>query len=437
MEKQKTIAQEITLSGEGLHTGHAVTVVLKPAPCDTGIVFIRTDLAQRPAIKVSVDALMTAPHSRRTSLSNGNVDVQTVEHLLSVLTGLGVDNLFVEIDADELPGLDGSSVRFLEEIQRAGIVVQERDRHYFWVKETLYVDEENGASIIVLPSKDFKISYTLQYDHPFLKTQFLELTVTPETFQKELAMARTFCLEEDVSLQREGFGRGANHSNTLVVGKEGVIKNKLRFPDEFVRHKILDLLGDLSLVGQPLKCHIVAVKSGHSLNLRVARKLHQLQQKSIMAGIGTNYQVPDFEELDAVEIMKILPHREPFLFVDRIVSMEKGKRAVGIKNVTMNDYFFRGHFPGKPVMPGVVIVEAMAQVAGVMMLSLEDNRGKLAYFMAIDNARFRRIVVPGDQVVLEIEAGKIKAKIGQVHGKALVDGKVVAEADLMFALAEQ
>jgi UDP-3-O-[3-hydroxymyristoyl] N-acetylglucosamine deacetylase/3-hydroxyacyl-[acyl-carrier-protein] dehydratase len=435
MEKQRTIAQEIIFTGEGLHTGHPVTMILKPAPADTGIVFIRVDLAQRPAIKVSADALMTAPHSRRTSLGSGNVEVQTVEHLLAVLSGLGVDNLFIEIDSDELPGMDGSSVRFLDEIQRAGTHEQDKDRHYFWVKETLYVDEENGSSIIVLPCKDFKISYTLQYDHPFLKTQFFELTVTPESFQKELAMARTFCLEEDVSLQREGFGRGANHSNTLVVGREGVIKNKLRFHDEFVRHKILDLLGDLAIVGQPLKCHIVAVKSGHSLNLRVAKKLHQLRQKGIMAGIGTQYQVPDFEELDSVEIMKILPHREPFLFVDKIIAMEKGKRAVGVKNVTINDYFFRGHFPGKPVMPGVVIVEAMAQVAGVMMLSLDENRGKLAYFMAIDNARFRRIVVPGDQVILEIEAGKIKAKTGQVHGRALVDGKVVAEADLMFALA--
>jgi len=215
----------------------------------------------------------------------------------------------------------------------------------------------------------------------------------------------------------------------LVVGKEGVIKNKLRFADEFVRHKILDLIGDLYLAGCPIRGHVIALRSGHSLNLQITRKIHEQRIKTQGASAMK-------ESLDINEIMKILPHREPFLFVDRVTHLEKGKRAVGIKNVTINDYFFRGHFPNRPVMPGVLILEAMAQVGGVMMLASEENRGKLAFFMAIDNAKFRKTVVPGDTLVFEVEAGKIRSKIGTVHGKALVEGKVVAEADLMFALVE-
>ena len=221
------------------------------------------------------------------------------------------------------------------------------------------------------------------------------------------------------------------------MGATGVIKNTLRFKDEFIRHKVLDLIGDLYLLGQPIKAHIIALKSGHSLNLKLLKKIEQQRQRYSLGGIGINYHPQEGEEeLDATAIMNILPHREPFLFVDKIISLEKGRRATGIKNVTINDYFFRGHFPGKPVMPGVLIIEALAQVGGVMMLSPEENRGKLAYFLAADNIKFRKTVVPGDRLVLEVEAGKIKTKTGQVHGRALVDGKVVAEANFMFALVQ-
>ena len=216
---------------------------------------------------------------------------------------------------------------------------------------------------------------------------------------------------------------GANYNNTLVVGKSGVINNTLRFDDEFVRHKMLDLIGDLYVLGQPIKAQVIAIKSGHSLNLKLIQKLEKQRQQ-----MGT--------QMDIEMIMKILPHRWPFLFVDRITYMEEGKFVVGIKNVTLNDYFFQGHFPSKPVMPGVLIIEAMAQVGGVMMLSIKENRGKLAFFLTADNIKFRKTVVPGDQLVFEVTAGRIKSKTGQVHGVALVDGKVVAEADLMFALSE-
>jgi len=321
-------------------------------------------------------------------------------------------------------------------LSKAGVKEQEKSRRYYLVKEPIFVEEE-GSAIVVVPSRDFKISYTLNYNHPLLKVQFLEINFNEDVFKNELASSRTFCLESEAEeLQQQGLGRGANYENTLVVGVNGVIKNKLRYQDEFIRHKILDLLGDLYILGEPLRGHIIALRSGHSLNLKLAKKIDQQRQRYSLGGVGVDYHPQEGEELDREAVMKILPHREPFLFVDKITSLETGKHATGIKNVNIDEYFFKGHFPGRPVMPGVLIIESMAQVGGVMMLSPEENRGKIAYFMSIDNAKFRKPVVPGDQLILEVQAGKIKSRTGLVHGRALVDGKVVAEADLMFALVE-
>jgi UDP-3-O-[3-hydroxymyristoyl] N-acetylglucosamine deacetylase/3-hydroxyacyl-[acyl-carrier-protein] dehydratase len=437
MDKQRTIQKPLSLSGVGLHTANKVNITFKPADVDSGINFIRTDLPGRPVIKATVDYLLSLSRSpRRSSIGKDGVEIQTIEHLLAALSGLEIDNLYIEIDNDEVPGLDGSSLNFFEKLDEARIVEQEKERHYFSIKEPIFV-EEDGSSIVALPSSDFRISYTLDYRHPALKTELLEINITPEIFEKEIVSARTFCLENEANeLQSQGMGKGANYENTLVVGKSGVIKNKLRYEDEFVRHKVLDLLGDLYLIGSPIKGHIIALKSGHSLNLKLATRINQQRKRYSLGGIGAGYHLQQDTELDTLTIMKILPHREPFLFVDRIIHLEQGKHATGIKNVSINDYFFKGHFPGKPVMPGVLIVEAMAQVGGVMMLAPEENRGKLAFFMAANNIKFRKTVVPGDQLVLDVEAGKIKSKTGQVHGKALVDGKVVAEADLMFVLVE-
>jgi UDP-3-O-[3-hydroxymyristoyl] N-acetylglucosamine deacetylase/3-hydroxyacyl-[acyl-carrier-protein] dehydratase len=436
MENQRTIARDVSLSGVGLHTAGKVNLKFKPADVDSGINFIRTDISSRPVIRASVDSLLSQGKGRRTSIGKEDISITTVEHFMSALSGLKIDNLYIEIDNKEMPGLDGSSLNFMELLEQAGIREQEKPRQYYNIRDTIFV-EDDGASIVALPSSEFKISYTLSYTHELLKAQFLEINLDTADFKKELAAARTFCLEQEAAdLQKQGLGLGANYENTLVVGKNGVIKNKLRYEDEFIRHKILDLVGDMYLMGQPLKGHIIALKSGHALNVKLLRKIYQQKERSSVAAIGIDYHPQEGEELDVTAIMKILPHREPFLFVDRIVYLEKGKRAVGIKNVTINDYFFKGHFPGKPVMPGVLIVEAIAQVGGVMMLAPEENRGKLAYFLAADNLKFRRTVVPGDQLVLDVEAGRIKTKTGQVHGKALVDGKVVAEADLMFALVE-
>ena len=427
MEKQKTIASQVSLSGVGIHTGNKVNVTFKPAPVSSGVVFIRTDISGASRIQANVQSFLASKFSRRSSIGNNEAEVQTIEHLMSALSSLGIDNIEVEIDNNELPGLDGSAIKFVEALEKAGIIEQEQEKYIHVIKEPISI-EDGISSITIVPAKEFKISYTLNYDHPMLAAQFLEVCVNAESFKTEIAPARTFCLEGEASeLQNQGLGLGANYENTLVVGKTGVIKNKLRFKDEFVRHKILDLIGDLCLAGCPIRGHVIALKSGHSLNLKIAQKIYEqkIQTQGAIAMEGI---------LDVNEIMKIIPHREPFLFVDRVIILEKGKRATGVKNVTINDYFFRGHFPGRPVMPGVIIVEAMAQVGGVMMLASEENKGKLAFFLSINNVKFRKPVVPGDQLILEVEAIKVKSKTGQVRGRALVDGKLVAEADFVCAL---
>ena len=429
MGNQKTILKEAHFSCTGLHTGHASKVTLRPAEAGTGIVFIRTDIPSRPHIKAGLSSLSPLDKApRRTSIENNGVQVQTVEHFMAALSGAGINNIHVELDNNELPGLDGSSLKFLEILNNAGVKELDKAKEYFSLKEPIRI-EEGSASIMAIPCADLKVSYTLDYTLLAPKTEFLELSFTsPDVFAREVAPARTFCLESEAKeLQSRGLGLGANYENTLVVAEDGtIIKNKARFSDELVRHKVLDLLGDLYLLGVGLKAHIIAFKSGHSLNLKLIEAIaKQMEKYSMKTESGI---------LEVTDIMKILPHREPFLFVDRITRLEHGKHATGIKNVTINDYFFKGHFPGRPVMPGVIIIEAMAQVGGVMMLAPEENRGKLAFFMAIDNVKFRKPVIPGDQLVLEVDAVKVKSKTGQVRGRALVEGKVVAEADLMFAL---
>jgi UDP-3-O-[3-hydroxymyristoyl] N-acetylglucosamine deacetylase/3-hydroxyacyl-[acyl-carrier-protein] dehydratase len=436
MDKQRTIKGKIVLEGIGLHTGKKTKLELLPAATDTGVIFVRQDAESPALIKANPYSVLNPERfPRRTSIGVDGVQIHTIEHLMAALHLLGIDNVQINIWGEEVPGLDGSAKDFVDSIRQVGWEEQELERNRLVVKEPLWV-EEDSASIVVLPYHSLRISYVLNYDHPFVGSGYVDVLLN-STPKDNLYEARTFCLENEVkSLLEMGLGKGANYRNTLVISDNGIVDNKLRFPDEFVKHKVLDLIGDLYLAG-PIRGHIIAIKGGHSLNIKLLDKLRKYREKAKLAGVmsQTPY-TPQKEELGIEEIMKLLPHRYPFLLVDKIIYLEKGKKATGIKNVSMNEYFFQGHFPGKPVMPGILIIEAMAQVGGVIMLSCEEHKGKLAYFMAANNVKFRKAVVPGDQLVIEVVAGKTRSKTGVVYATTSVDNKLVAEAELMFALVE-
>lgn len=434
---QKTIRKEFSLSGIGLHTGHKSRVIFKPRPEESGIRFIRTDLPERTVIAVKSDNVVTENRLPRcTSICQGEAVIHTVEHLMGVLCGLGIDNLDIEIDNDELPGLDGSGLDFLTAFKAAGIVEQKSPKECFVLREPIGV-ERNGSSIFIAPAEDFKISYTLDYNHPVLRSQFFSAVINEPTFEKEIAPSRTFCLEEEAEeLRRNGLGKGANYDNTLVVTDTGVKSNKVRFDNEFARHKVLDLIGDLFLMGKPVRGHIFAVKSGHSLNLELMRRIDRQKTKYEQESFGQKFDLPDGREINIGDIMKILPHRFPFLLVDRVIELEKGKKAVGLKNVTINDNFFQGHFPTRPIMPGVLMVEAMAQTAGVAVLSHVEHQGKIAFFMGADKVKFRKVVVPGDQLLMEVEVIRDRSRTAMVKGTARVGTEIVAEAEMLFSFTE-
>ena len=431
IEEQKTIASPVEFSGVALHTGAEAHMRLKPAAPNSGVTFIRTDLPEEVRIPAVLENRRQSP--RRSTLAVGDAEVHTVEHLLAVLHVLGIQNIDIEIDGPELPGMDGSAREFLEGLQAAGIVDQGLRRRRLQVREPVAV--QNGeSSLVALPSDgNIRVSYTLHYDHPSL-TQHLSLEIDPDTFKEQIAPARTFVMEAEVKeLQARGLGQGASLENTLVVGDDGVVQNDLRFDDELVRHKILDLLGDLYMLGSQIQGHIIAHRSGHFLNVELAEKLaatyaRERETEDILIGAHRG--------VDIRQLQKLLPHRYPFLLIDRILKIEGDTRAIGLKNVTFNEEFFQGHFPGQPVMPGVLQIEAMAQLGGVLLLRKSENLNKLAYILSIDHVKFRRTVVPGDQLIIEVEAKKLKSRTGQVQAKASVDGNVVAEATIRFMIVD-
>ncbi len=434
-ERQHTLAKSASLEGTSLHTGEKVTLTLQPAPVNFGIKFRRVDMEDRPFINASVEKVQKV--ERATTIAEGSVNVHTVEHVLSALTGMGVDNAIVEMDANEPPIADGSSLPFVELIKKAGLEEQSEYRRVFEVREPIHLESRDGSLLTIVPDKKFRISCT-HVGPGGRTTQFYSTEINPSTYEKEIAPARTFVFYEDIApLMEKGLIKGGTLESAVVIrGDTALSKHPLRFQEEFVRHKILDMVGDLTLFGRRIMGHVIAVRPGHGPNTEMARTL--LKQYNEMRSMVPAVTIPSGEAvLDINEVMQILPHRYPFLLVDRIVGFEGETKCTGVKNVTINEPFFQGHFPGHPIMPGVLQLEAMAQVASILLLRAPENQGKIGYFMSADNVKWRRPVLPGDVLFIETEMLKVKRSIGQAKGRCIVNGQVVSEADLMFSLVDR
>ena len=433
MDKQRTLASSASLDGTALHTGGKVTLTLHPASPGHGFKFKRADLPDQPLVEALVGNVKTV--ERSTTIVEGNVKIHTVEHVLSALTGMGVDNALIEMDANEPPIGDGSAGAFAALIKQAGVVEQNAPRSYIEPQEPVVL--QTGESILtILPDPKFRISCT-QVGPEGRFTQYLSAEITPEFYEKEIASARTFVFYEDVKpLMDKGLIKGGSLENAVVARGDSVLsKEPLRFPDEFVRHKILDIIGDLSLTGRRLRGHIVAVKPGHGPNTELARILAKRQ--AALLAMAPSPVPAEGGVLDIKEIMRTLPHRYPFLMVDRIIEFEVDVRAVGVKAVTINEPYFQGHFPGHPVMPGVLQVEAMAQVASIVMMRKTENAGKIGYFMSADAIKFRKPVVPGDTLFIHCEMISAKKRLGKAACKCIVNGEVVSEGELLFGLIDK
>jgi UDP-3-O-[3-hydroxymyristoyl] N-acetylglucosamine deacetylase/3-hydroxyacyl-[acyl-carrier-protein] dehydratase len=435
-EFQHTVGKTASFSGTSLHTGEKVSLKLHPAPVDHGIKFKRKDLQDEPTIDARIDNLKTV--ERATTIGEGSVRVHTVEHVLAALSGMGVDNAIVEMDANEPPIGDGSAQPYVDLIRRAGVIAQEEPRKFFDVREPVHVESKTGALLILLPDEKFRISCT-QAGPNNRFAQYLSTEVTPTVFEREIAPARTFVFYEDVEpLMEKNLIKGGSLENAIVVRGEAVLsKEPLRFPDEFVRHKILDIIGDLALIGRRIRGHVVAVKPGHAVNADLARVVVREQTRRSALSV-TRALPPSDGGFDTDEVMQILPHRFPFLMVDRIISFESETKCIGIKTVTINEPFFQGHFPGHPVMPGVMQVEAMAQVASILLFKLAKTTSRIGYFMSADGVKFRKPVFPGDTIFIHAELTKSRGeRLAKAKCHCVVNDAVVSEGELMFTFLDK
>lgn len=420
------------MSGRGLFSGRDVKLLFKPAPPDTGIVFVRTDVDPAVSIKVSTENI--TQRDRRSALGNGEVFVETSEHCLAAIAALDIDNITIELDAEELPGFDGSSQEFFAALQKCGLDMQSAEQHPIVISESICITEDD-KSIYALPSngEGLNVTYDLDYtQHTGIGRQIYSCQLNETSFEENLSRARTFVLEaEAMQMQAAGIGSHLGPRDILVINSDGPIKNSFRYPDECVRHKVVDLIGDLRLAGRPIDGRIVAYKSGHALNQKLIKEIvesfRKAEQRKALSGKPV---------LDIKRIQRILPHRYPFLLVDKVVEIEKDRRIKGIKNVTFNEQFFQGHFPGTPVMPGVLIVEALAQVSGLLFAQKLEHTGKLAVLLTMDEVKIRKSVMPGDQLILIAEADKVRSRAAKCDCTAMVGDDVVAVAKLKFMLVD-
>lgn len=464
--QQRTIQKEISISGVGLHTGNPSTMTFKPAEENYGIRFKRMDLPDTPEILADIDHVTDI--SRGTTIAIGSAEVRTVEHVLAAIVGCEIDNLIVELTTNEPPVIDGSAKPFVDILMEAGFKDQSALKDYLVIEQTIhYRDEQNEVDIVASPLDDFKMTVMIDYRNPALGSQYTGLFNLQKEFATEFASARTFCfLHEVEDLYEQGLIRGGKFENavvivdrdlspeelqklmkklgiqdSVVIGENGILNNnELRFKNEPARHKLLDLIGDLALIGAPIKGHIMAARPGHRVNIEFVKMLRKLyQQNKLRRKYSGGKDTEVIFDINAIK--KMLPHRYPFLLVDKIIDLEPGKSIVGVKNVTANEPFFQGHFPQRPVMPGVLIIEAMAQTAGILILSLSENaEGKLAYFTTIDKAKFRKQVGPGDQLFFVMEILDKRRNIFKLKGKAYknkIDGELAAEAEIMVAISDE
>ena len=424
--QQRTIAKDIKLSGHGVHSGEAATVTLKPAAAGSGISFRRIDLDGSPEVRATLDNVSDTRLG--TTVGDGDTKVLTVEHLLASLVACQIDNVMIDVDGPEIPIRDGSFHDYFSAVRDAGVQELDAPAKVIRLKGPVADSKNGGQSYVAAPASGLTVSATIDFEHTAIGRQFGSFVVEANSFESQIARARTFGFKSDAeALRAEGLAKGASLENTVVLDEAGVMNDGLRFDDEFLRHKVGDIVGDLGLLGARLEAHVVAERPSHAGNVALARAI------AAHARHGSREAL-----MDVTKIMEYLPHRYPMLLVDRITDYDPGKRVVGIKNVTINEPFFQGHFPGHPVMPGVLIVEAMAQVGGLLLMDqVENPEGKVVYFMSVDRVKWRRPVTPGDTLVFELEMLQFRRGVCKVQGKAFVEGVLVSEAELMATIVDK
>jgi UDP-3-O-[3-hydroxymyristoyl] N-acetylglucosamine deacetylase / 3-hydroxyacyl-[acyl-carrier-protein] dehydratase len=456
LKRQRTIQGSISISGIGLHTGNDCSLTFHPAPENHGIMFRRLDVPEAPLIPALIDKVVDI--SRGTTIGIKGILVHTVEHVMSALAGLEIDNVLIELTANEPPVMDGSAQPFVEALQSVGVLEQQPPKEYLEIDKTItYHDGQKGIDLVVVPSPGFRITYMVDYRNPALGTQYTSMYDLNEEYVREFAPARTFCfLSEVEALKEQGLIKGGNLDNAVVIVdreteardfeplkaffgiKSGVIKGAngimdgrdLRFYNEPVRHKVLDLIGDLALLGMPIKGHVLAARAGHAAHIELVKLIRKDYEKNKLIRIYRGKVSQDII-FDAVALSRILPHKYPFLLVDRIVDLSPGERVAALKNVTYNEPFFQGHFPGYPIMPGVLVIEALGQAGGVLLLnSVADPEKKLVFFTGMEEVRFRKPVVPGDQLLLKVELEFFRRGLCRMKAKAYVNEAIVAEGVL-------